>query len=295
MKVLVADDSRVMRLIVIRALRQAGFGGLTFLEASDGVEALKVIQGEQPDLVLSDWNMPNATGLDVLQTLRASGNEVTFGFVTSEGSVEMRQRAYAAGAQFVIGKPFDADVVLDVLGSVLSAAATTDVAAVPTEGHGRTTLPAIRAVRDMFETLLGRDIDVHPGEPLQVGPRDPGHVAVYVDDSQRLAATAVMDLSSSIRCGAALELTPRAAVEEYVRARALPPNLRANVDEVFNVVSTLFNKPGTPHLRLYGTHAPGEELPTDVGALVHSLGNRLDLGLEITGYGAGRIGLVLAV
>lgn len=293
MKVLVADDSRVMRLIVIRALRRAGFSGLTFLEAADGVEALDLIRAQRPDLVLSDWNMPAATGLQVLQQLRAAGDQVTFGFVTSERSVEMRQRAYAAGAQFVIGKPFDADVVLDVLGPVLSAASSTEAPVPQTISRGRTPLPPNRAVRDMFETLLGRDINVMPGEPFHVSGLDPAHVAVYVDDAMRMKAAAVMDLALAVRCGSALELISRTVANDVLRVGVLPPNVRANVDEVCNVISTLFNRPGTPHLRLYATHAPGERLPTDANAFVHTLGNRTDLLVDIDRYGAGRLALVV--
>ena len=90
MKILIADDSRVMRQIVTRTLRQAGYAGHDLVEASNGAEALALIHAESPDLVLSDWNMPEMTGIERLQE---SGTEVPFGFVTSEGSTEMRQRA----------------------------------------------------------------------------------------------------------------------------------------------------------------------------------------------------------
>ena len=73
MKILVADDSRVMRQIVIRTLRQAGYDDHDIVEAEDGADALAKVASEQPDLVLSDWNMPNMTGIECLQALRASG------------------------------------------------------------------------------------------------------------------------------------------------------------------------------------------------------------------------------
>ena len=74
MKILVADDSRVMRQIVIRALRQAGEGGHDIAEAENGRHALEVIAAHRPDLVLSDWNMPEMTGIDFLTNLRARGD-----------------------------------------------------------------------------------------------------------------------------------------------------------------------------------------------------------------------------
>ena len=106
MKILVADDSRVMRQIVIRTLRQAGYDGHEVVEAENGRDALDKVGSEEPDLVLSDWNMPEMTGIECLRALRASGSDVPFGFVTSEGSDEMRSTAAAAGALFLIAKPF---------------------------------------------------------------------------------------------------------------------------------------------------------------------------------------------
>jgi two-component system chemotaxis response regulator CheY len=106
MKILIVDDSRVMRQIVKRTLRQAGFTGHDLVEAGDGSAALALILEEQPDLVLADWNMPGLTGLELLQQVRANGVTVPFGFVTSEVSERMRERALEAGAAFVIAKPF---------------------------------------------------------------------------------------------------------------------------------------------------------------------------------------------
>ena len=115
MKILVADDSRVMRQIVIRTLRQAGYDDHDIVEAEDGADALFKVTSEKPDLVLSDWNMPNMTGIECLQALRSSGSAVPFGFVTSEGSAEMRAKAADAGALFLIAKPFTADAIRDKL------------------------------------------------------------------------------------------------------------------------------------------------------------------------------------
>jgi two-component system chemotaxis response regulator CheY len=119
-KILVADDSRVMRQIVIRTLRQAGYDDHDVVEAENGRDAYEKVGSERPDLVLSDWNMPEMTGLECLQALRSAGSTVPFGFVTSEGSPDMRERAENAGALFLIAKPFSADTFKDALDEVLA-------------------------------------------------------------------------------------------------------------------------------------------------------------------------------
>lgn len=118
-KILVVDDSRAMRMIVRRTLRQAGFDGLDVQEAGDGQEALGVIDAWAPDLVLSDWNMPNMSGLELLRSLRGKGDTRPFGFVTSESTPEMRKLASDSGALFLIAKPFDEDTFRAALQPVL--------------------------------------------------------------------------------------------------------------------------------------------------------------------------------
>lgn len=120
MKILVVDDSSAMRMMIVRTLRQAGFGGKDVKQAEDGAIALDAIRGECPDLVLADWNMPNMTGIELLEALRAEENNVTFGFITTESSQEMRKRATDAGAQFLIAKPFTVESFEKVLATVVN-------------------------------------------------------------------------------------------------------------------------------------------------------------------------------
>ena len=115
MKILVVDDSKVMRSIVRRTLSEAGFADHDIAEADNGRNGLMKVDEYRPDLVLSDWNMPEMDGLGFLRNLRAKGNGVSFGFVTSEGTPEMRAVAAENGAGFLITKPFTADTFRDIL------------------------------------------------------------------------------------------------------------------------------------------------------------------------------------
>jgi two-component system chemotaxis response regulator CheY len=115
MKILVVDDSKAMRMLIIRALEQGGLGDHTFLEADDGFEAFTLVASESPDLILADWAMSVVDGLDLLRGLRAGGNTVSFGFITAQASEARRAEALAAGAQFVVGKPFDPASLADVV------------------------------------------------------------------------------------------------------------------------------------------------------------------------------------
>ena len=120
MKLLIVDDSKAMRMIVQRTIRQAGFSGIEAVEASTGAEALEKVPTEKPDLILSDWNMPEMTGIEFLRALRQRGFQTRFGFITSESGADVAQEAEEAGAEFIITKPFDAHKFESVLSPILS-------------------------------------------------------------------------------------------------------------------------------------------------------------------------------
>src|SRR5579863_1309775 len=145
MAILVVDDSRAMRMIVTRELRKAGYENV--VEAENGAVALETISGGGVDLVLSDWNMPDMNGIDLLTNLRAGGNTVPFGFVTSETAGDVRARAFEVGASFIITKPFTSDD----LDREICLALGDDAGAMAAGGRSRE-----RTLDGVLEGLLGR-------------------------------------------------------------------------------------------------------------------------------------------
>jgi two-component system, chemotaxis family, chemotaxis protein CheY len=106
MNVLIVDDSKAMRMIVRRTLRQAGYERFAVSEAGSGMEAFNAATAASPALILCDWNMPEMSGLELLEKLKNAGCPSKFGFVTSESTEEMRETALQAGAEFLVTKPF---------------------------------------------------------------------------------------------------------------------------------------------------------------------------------------------
>jgi two-component system, chemotaxis family, chemotaxis protein CheY len=119
-KILIVDDSEVMRTILRRALSSLErLADATILEAADGHEGLAAIRSQQPDVVLSDWHMPAMTGIELLRALNREGLTPSFGFVTSGATPGMRELATANGARFVVHKPFTADTLDAALATTL--------------------------------------------------------------------------------------------------------------------------------------------------------------------------------
>lgn len=109
MNVLIVDDSKAMRMIVARTLRQMSIQVQAITEAADGSEALPLAKANKYDLIICDWNMPQMNGIDFLRELRKAGVRTRFGFCTSEATPDMRVIGMQAGAQFFVTKPFTAE------------------------------------------------------------------------------------------------------------------------------------------------------------------------------------------
>ncbi len=115
MKILVVDDFATMRRIVKNILRQIGFTNI--LEADDGSTALNILRKEKVDLVITDWNMPKMSGLELLKAIRADENlkDIPVMMVTAEALKENIIEAVKAGVNQYIVKPFTAQTLQEKL------------------------------------------------------------------------------------------------------------------------------------------------------------------------------------
>ena len=120
-KVLIVDDSAVMRKIVERSLRQAGVEVSEVCEANNGVEALALVKEAPFDLILSDINMPMMDGLEFVRQLQEVENakDVPVVMITTEGSESRVVEALSCGARGYIRKPFTVDQIKEYVAPLL--------------------------------------------------------------------------------------------------------------------------------------------------------------------------------
>jgi len=121
MKILIVDDFATMRKILKNILKQIGFKNIS--EADDGKSALKILKKENFDLILSDWNMPEISGLELLNRVK-SDNElknIPFVMVTAEAQKDNILEAVKAGVNSYILKPFTPETVREKLNKVFGS------------------------------------------------------------------------------------------------------------------------------------------------------------------------------
>ena len=125
MRVLIVDDSRITRRIIVNALKQIGHDDV--LEAGDGVEALERVAQGTPDLVVTDWSMPVMDGHDFVKALRAQPHMRTVPvlMVTARAERSDVVLALQAGVNDYIVKPFTAETLKEKIETLMSKTAVT--------------------------------------------------------------------------------------------------------------------------------------------------------------------------
>ena len=118
MKILIVDDFSTMRRIVKNVLRQVGY--VNIIEADDGTSAWDVLQREKIDFVISDWNMPQMSGLELLKHVRTSEElkEMPFLMVTAEGQKEHVIEAVKHRVNNYIVKPFTPETLTEKINKI---------------------------------------------------------------------------------------------------------------------------------------------------------------------------------
>ncbi|MFZ5568765.1 MAG: chemotaxis response regulator CheY [Thermodesulfobacteriota bacterium] len=118
-KILIVDDFATMRRIMKNILKQLGFTNVT--EADDGTTALELLKAGSFDLIISDWNMPKMTGLELLKKVRSmpETKSLPFLMVTAEAQKQNVIEAVQAGVSNYVVKPFTADQISEKLKKIL--------------------------------------------------------------------------------------------------------------------------------------------------------------------------------
>ncbi len=118
-KILIVDDFTTMRKVIRNLLKSVGYENI--IEAEDGAIALRTLKNNEVDFIISDWNMPNMSGLELLKAVRADNelSKTPFLMVTAEALQDNVIAAVKAGVSNYIVKPFTAEVLNSKIEKIL--------------------------------------------------------------------------------------------------------------------------------------------------------------------------------
>jgi two-component system chemotaxis response regulator CheY len=118
---LIVDDSLPMRSVIKKTIKASGYGTTVFFDAAHGIEALKILQDEWMDIVVTDYNMPEMNGIELIREMKK--NELMASMpvlvITTEGSQKMIREFMDSGASGYIKKPFTPEAIREKLTEIL--------------------------------------------------------------------------------------------------------------------------------------------------------------------------------
>lgn len=199
MKILIVDDSKATLEIVRRGLESFGYCRLSIKKTCDAREAITVAQEWHPDIVLTDWYMPEMTGLTLIQELMKLGEEIKIGMITTVDDQVQIKQAKEAGANFVLSKPFeDAELHRLLLPLVQGAKESQKTLDSINEVQKELALPKLSQLEKLLQRELGNKLVLSNLVPQSFDEsKIPCVLAVYEDTAtQRPRAVAMLDLQA---------------------------------------------------------------------------------------------------
>lgn len=251
MKILIVDDSKAMQHIVKRGLEKLGYDDLEIVLASSGMEALKFAKEWQPKLILSDWHMPEMTGLELMHELGKAMLDIDIGFVTTESSPERIKEATDAGALFVVSKPFDVETLHNAVLPVLqrTGAKNTNLeidkdSAKDTNSEPEVTLPKTESLQKALKLLTVKEIEVSTKDIDDPNSKWlPCVIGLFGFDNQKnIKVVVVFDILAAMILGANSESVSKNMIDAAIKDKVIPKDVIANCERALHMISLVINR-----------------------------------------------------
>ena len=292
LKILICDDSEVMLKIITRMIRSFGWP-VTLFTALDGHKALLAFRKEQPDLVITDWNMPAVDGLTLISAFKRNGIQVPIGMITGNGSEQEVARVQEAGAAFVITKPFLPETLKAALEPYIDALNLSSHATRPPSLSGG----PLSSLFDAWEKNSGVSIVVAKGQGCPVNG-SAGAIYVIADSLGNPIQVVTLDWSLVHYLSASLLGDSMGMIHQAMDARRMIPQIKDTAIELGNHIRGVFRDSidgGTVDVQRQAFRGDGE-LRTDYWkALLTSptlkKATELHLHVRLLGVGEGQMSI----
>jgi CheY-like chemotaxis protein len=309
MRILIVDDSRAMQTIVRRGIEQLGYDQLELKKANDGQEALDIVRVWEPDLVISDWHMPEMTGLELLKALTREMLDIKVGFVTTESSPQRIKEALDAGALFIVQKPFDSktlhEAVLPIIqGSTEGEKALKEQEQKQEQKQEATSiqseqiqLPHINTLKATLNSLSKSPLDIQASQAMQLNKKHyPYLLGLYGDkDKKSVNAIAIADINAACILGALSGKVSEEDVHVTLAEKAIPKNIMDNCQAVLRTLeTTLQNTQKGHHLSLRSSNVMRKKNTNVAKLLRKNSQNRLDITITLENFGSGCLTLIVS-
>ncbi len=300
MRFLIVDDSRAMQSIVKRGLEKAGYADTEIKLADNGRQALDIIRDWEPDLVLSDWHMPEMDGIALLAEIRQQMLNIKTGFITTEHAPAKIQEALDAGAYFVVSKPFSHDDLLQAILPVIQGGGTAEQALEekqPQQKNNHFILPSATGFAKIVNAFSNSDILVDSTEPIKIQDKAmPCLLGMFNDgETEVVRAICVLELRAACILGAAINGLSHEQVHTAIAQKTIDKRMVDGCQKALTVVSAaVYDSATHKNLELGSVNV----VPKSFGKLeeiyAKRTGTRSDFEIAVIGSGQGLMTFITA-
>jgi CheY-like chemotaxis protein len=251
MKILIVDDSKAMQHIVKRGLEKLCYDDLEIVLASNGTDALKLAKEWKPKLILSDWHMPEMTGLELMRELSLAMLDIDIGFITTESSPQRLKEATDAGALFVVSKPFDVETLHNAVVPVLQRTSIKnpqlDIEKEASQGESDKidiVMPKSESLQKALQLLTVKEISVSTQNvddpkanwlPCVIG-------LFGFDNEKNIKVVLVFDILAAMILGANSESVSKIMIDTAIKDKLIPKHVITDCERALNMISLVINR-----------------------------------------------------
>ncbi len=292
MKILIVDDSLAMQAIVKRGLEKFGYKTLDIKQSSGALEALDIIDEWKPEIVLSDWHMPEVSGLELLKEIIKRELPIQTGFVTTVNDEDLISQAIECGACFVLSKPFEDEELHKLILPLVQGAnesqrllndETDELAA-----SSDLVLPKLSQLEKVIHRFLSEKVYLKEAaiQKFSIEKKIPTVLALFEDvESQKIRALAILDLYAACTLGGIKCDMPKAQIMKMITDKMLTKKMLDSCESVMSDCAFAFlDRKTRKNLRLKSVSFTSQSFPKLEVLFQKPASQRVDIQCDSDGF-----------
>ncbi|PAJ74768.1 response regulator [Pseudoalteromonas sp. NBT06-2] len=292
MKILIVDDSLAMQAIVRRGLEKFGYKTLDIRQSSGAIDALAIIDEWKPEIVLSDWHMPEVSGLELLKEIIKRELPIQTGFVTTVNDEELIAQAIQCGACFVLSKPFEDEqlhkAILPLVQGASESERLLNDETVEFTASSDLVLPKLSQLEKVMHRFLSESISLKEAsiQTFSLEKKIPAVLALFEDvESQKIRALAILELYAACVLGGTKSEIPKVNILKMINEKMLTKKMLDSCELVMSDCSFAFlDRKTRKNLRLKSVSFTSQSFPKLEVLFQKPAAQRIDIKCDVNGF-----------
>lgn len=293
MRILVVDDSKATLEIVRRSLEGFGYRHLSIKKTDNPKDALAIIGKWHPHILLTDWNMPELSGIALIKAVRKKQLKTQIGMITTIDDKEQLAQAQQAGADFVLSKPFDDEQLYEKLLPLVQGVEQSEIVLDEIDALSEgLALPSLTQLEKSLVKLTSPELIVHAIKAQTFDESKLPCIMAVLEDSetQKVRSVALLDLYAACTLAKSNPSVTNGHIQRVVKSKRPSKYIMETSQQVLQKVAVAFlDHQSRKSLRLKSTSFIDQSFPKLENLYKTPINRRLDIAMQIPPLAQGKI------